>query len=190
MGTRTVAVVTASLACAWLVTTSPGAAAFVQAPGDRASAVRTFTERIERYERLRGRLEAPLPPFDARRDGWSLMLTRRYLASAIRTARAHARLGEVFGPPAGEMFRTVIAEAIYEIDIEGLVDEPLAVPVDLIVNEPVPPWALQAVPDILLERLPALPSAIEYRMGSGALVLWDVHAEILIDALPGAFAGE
>jgi hypothetical protein len=182
------AVVTTSLVCTCLVPPSSSrAAAFQQAPDDRASAVRIFTERIERYERLRARLEEPLPPFDERRDGWSLLLTRRYLASAIRAARAHAQPGDIFGLPVDLMFRDVIAGAIYRADIEGLVDDEPEVAVDLTVNEPVPPWALEPVPPALIERLPALPSAIEYRIVGGALVLWDTRAHILIDALPSAF---
>jgi hypothetical protein len=88
------------------------------------------------------------------------------------------------------MFRDVIAQAIYDVDIEGLVDEDLEAAgflVDLVVNEPVPAWALQDVPDALHRRLPALPDAIEYRVVDGNLILWDTHAEIVIDALPNAF---
>lgn len=183
------------LACAWLLAGWQSAAAAAQGPGDleRAAAIRTFNDGIAHYARLRGRLEEPLPSFDARRDSWSQMLTRRYLASAIRTARSHARQGEIFSPPVADMFRALVAQAIYDVDIEGLVNGDLKAAdflVDLVVNEPVPTWAMNEVPDALLERLPALPDAIEYRIGSGSLILWDVHAEILIDALPGAFVGE
>jgi hypothetical protein len=164
-----------------------GAAAFAQAGGDHGVAVRIFTERVERYARLRTRLEEPLPPFDARRDPWSLLLTRRYLASAIRTARAHATPGNVFAPPVDGLFRETIARAIHEVDIEGLVHAEGEGLVDLVINEPVPDWALGDVPRALLDRLPAVPAAISYRIASGALVLWDDHAEILIDALPDAF---
>lgn len=184
-----------ALACVWLVAGWPGAAALPQGPDgiDRATVLQTFTERTERYVRLRARFEEPLPSFDPRRDPWSLMLTRRYLASAIRTARSHARQGDIFTPPVVAMFRDVIAQAIYEVDIEGLVDGDLEddeLVVDLTVNEPIPAWAMEAVPDLLLYRLPSLPAAIEYRIVSGALILWDAHAEILIDALPGAFLVE
>jgi hypothetical protein len=95
----------------------------------------------------------------------------------------------VFGP-AARLFREEITRAIYEIDIEGLVDvgpgEDGFV-LDLALNEPIPAWALLPVPKPLLERLPRLPVAIEYRIAAGALILWDTHAEILIDALPDAF---
>jgi hypothetical protein len=168
------------------------AAAAQQAPDaiGQADAMRMFNTRVERYVRLRARLEEPLPAFDARRDPWSLMLTRRYLASAIRTARSSAYQGDIFTPPVAQLFRGLIADASYDVDIEGLVDGDLEADefvVDLTVNEPIPAWAVDAVPHALLLRLPSLPAAIEYRIVSGALILWDVHAEIVIDALPDAF---
>jgi hypothetical protein len=181
-----------ALVCVWVLAEWHGAAALAQGPDgiDRAAALQAFTERTERYVRLRARLEEPLPSFDARRDRWSLMLTRRYLASAIRAARPQARQGDIFAPPVTQLFRGLIADAIYDVDIEGLVDEEFEAAdfvVDVVVNEPIPAWALQDVPDALLRRLPALPDAIEYRIVNGNLILWDTHAEIVIDALPIAF---
>jgi hypothetical protein len=64
-----------ALACLWIVAGWYGAAALPQRPDDigRATVVQAFTERIERYVRLRARLEDPLPAFDSRRDPWSLI---------------------------------------------------------------------------------------------------------------------
>ena len=181
----------AALTCACLLAVTSAAAA-QQAPDaiGQADAMRMFNTHVERYVRLRARLEEPLPAFDARRDPWSLMLTRRYLASAIRTARSSAHQGDIFTPPVAQLLRGLIADAIYDVDIEGLVDGDLEADelvVDLTVNEPIPAWAMDPVPHALLLRLPSLPAAIEYRIVSGALILWDVHAEIVIDALPDAF---
>lgn len=174
------------LACAWLVV----AAAQGQQSLPPNAGLQSFHENVARYAALRARLEEPLPRFDdPRRDEWSVMLMRRYLASAIRTARRGAEPGVIFAPAAATL-REILARAIYEIDIEGLVD---VVPgedgfvLDLALNEPIPAWALKPVPRPLLERLPPLPVAIEYRLAAGALILWDTHAEILIDALPDAF---
>jgi hypothetical protein len=112
---------------------------------------------------------------------------RRYLASAIRTARAGATPEGIFAPPVDGFFRETIGDAIYAVDIEGFVDDGAEDPVDVMVNEPLPKWALHVVPPALLERLPPVPGAISYKMAAGALVLWDDHAEIVIDALPDAF---
>lgn len=185
-----------ALACVVLLAGLQGAAAFPQEPagGSDAAAMREFTQRIARYAGLRARFEEPLPLFDdTRRDAWSVMLTRRYLASAIRTARARAGMGDIFAAPVDAMFRKAITDAVYAVDIEGLVGGDLGTEdafVDLAVNEPVPAWAMEEVPETLLGRLPALPEAIEYRVVGGSLILWDSHAEILVDALPGAFWAE
>jgi len=179
------------LAYAWLFIGATVAAPPVQHAGAQwDEPLRSFDAAIARYATLRASFEEPLPAFDdPRRDGWTLMLMRRYLASAIRTARLGAEPGVIFAPAAGA-FRDIIARAIYEVDIEGLVDiapgEDGFV-LDLALNEPIPARALLAVPPPLLERLPPLPAAIEYRIATGALILWDTHAEILIDALPNAF---
>ncbi len=178
-----------ALACAWLLGGWAGAASRDQGPEalDRAAALRTFTEKVERYASLRARYEAPFPSFDVRRDPWSLRLQRAYLASAIRTARRQVRLEDIFTEPVARMFREDIGVAVYEVDMEGLVGEDFDVAlVDLAVSEPVPLWAMRPVPDALLERLPPLPGAMEYRLVADALILWDTHAEILIDALPRA----
>jgi hypothetical protein len=176
----------AALACVWLI----AAAATGQHPLSPDAGLQSFDENVARYAALRARLEAPLPRFDdPRRDGWSLLLTRRYLASAVRTARRGAEQGAIFAPAAAT-FRDILARAIYEVDVEGLVDASAGeddIALDLTVNEPIPAWALSPVPPPLLERLPPLPQAIEYRIAAGALILWDTHAEILIDALPDAF---
>jgi hypothetical protein len=180
-----------AVACACLLAAaadSPAAGQDRGAPAD--AALRAFDAGVARYAALRTKFEEPLPAFDdPRRDEWTLLLMRRYLVSAIRAARREAPQGCIFGPAAA-VFRDTIARAIYDVEIEGLVDVAPGEDgfvLDLALNEPIPAWALSPVPEPLLERLPLLPAAIEYRIVAGALILWDTHAEILIDALPDAF---
>ena len=158
---------------------------------DVEAAVRTqFAAQIARYSMLRARLEEPLPSFDVPRDSWADFLTRRYLASAIRTARAQARTGDIFTPEVAALFRSTVDRAVYELDLEGLVDEELEDAdflVDLVANEPVPKWALQPLPAALVARLPVLPEAIYYARVGTSLILWDAHADILIDGLRDTF---
>jgi hypothetical protein len=180
-----------AVACACLLGAAAGSPAAGQDIGGPAdAALQAFDAGIARYVALRAKFETPLPALgDPRLDGWRLFLMRRYLASAIRAARSEAEQGCIFGPAAG-VIRETIARTLYEVDIEGPVDfwtgEDEFV-LDLALNEPIPAWALSPVPPPLLERLPPLASAIEYRIAGAALVLWDSDAEILIDALPDAF---
>jgi hypothetical protein len=178
-----------ALGCAWLLgTTVVAAASPPQQSTDRAAVLQTFNGALQQYATLRARFEEPLPPLDPRRGEWSLRVQRYYLASAIRNARHRAAQGDIFSPSVATMLRQDIANAISTNDIEGLVDENMdAHLVDLAVNEPVPVWAMRPAPNELLRFLPLLvPDGIEYRLVGGSLILWDTHAEILIDALPNA----
>jgi hypothetical protein len=187
-----VAWVRAAVVCACLLMAAAGSPAAGQdrsAPDDDA-ALRAFVAGLSRYAALRTTLEESLPSFDdSGRDPRTLMLMRRYLASAIRVARHDARQGCIFGPAAG-MLRETIAHAINDGHIEGLVGEedvrarPFGL--DLALNQPVASWAMSPVPAAVLEQLPPLPAGIEYQLADGALILWDSHAEILVDVLPEA----
>jgi hypothetical protein len=44
------------------------------------------------------------------------------------------------------------------------------------------------VPPRLLQSLPALPEELQYRIIGLSLVLWDYHANLIVDFLPDAFA--
>jgi hypothetical protein len=59
-------------------------------------------------------------------------------------------------------------------------------PADLVLNEPLGEGASCPVPVLLLEALPPVPGGLEYRVVGPDLVLWDVHAEIVIDVLRDA----
>ena len=43
------------------------------------------------------------------------------------------------------------------------------------------------VPPQLIAALPPLPPELEYRIIGRSLVLWDHHANLIVDFLPGAF---
>jgi hypothetical protein len=43
------------------------------------------------------------------------------------------------------------------------------------------------VPPQLIRALPQLPPELQYRIVGRALVLWDHHADLIVDVLPGAF---
>ncbi len=63
----------------------------------------------------------------------------------------------------------------------------VSIPAPVGVNEPFREEESYAVPPRLLEQLPPLPGDIQYRILGSGLVLWDVHADIIIDVLPDAF---
>lgn len=103
MQTKTASYCAVVLLTCWFLAGDRRAAAQPQADV-HAGAKQAFAERIARYTTLRARFEEPLPAFVTRRDSWSLFLMRRYLASAIRTARARAGIGDVFTAEVSDLF--------------------------------------------------------------------------------------
>jgi hypothetical protein len=55
------------------------------------------------------------------------------------------------------------------------------------VNEPCMPAEIHRLPDVLLHKLPPLAPELQYGLVHFDLVLWDVHAYLVVDFLPNAF---
>lgn len=177
--------------CAALLTWTHAAAGFQGAAGSDEEALRGFHSRVALYAALHHRLEGPLPARASARDTFSALVARRYLAAAIRSARASARRGDIIDPGAAGVFRAIIAQAFAGPGAQALADEfrrraDRPVP-DPEVNEPYPMEVAEAVPEAILQRLPVLAEDVEYRAVNADLILWDVHAEIVVDILPHAF---
>lgn len=159
------------------------------------SALPAFHERIESYVALHRRLEAPLPPLQPTTEPFKTYLWRQLLANAIRKARPMAQQGDMFTPDVARAFRTIIVRALAGRDIADLLSEDseersMRTGFELHVNEPYPVGASHAVPTILLQKLPPLAGDLEYRIVNRVLVLWDGHANLVVDYLPDAFARE
>ena len=123
----------------------------------------------------------------------SAFVTKRYLASAIRSARPFAGQGNIIDPAAAQVFRALIAGVMDAPEGAGLAQEfrararaarPTTAP---IVNEAYPMDSTARVPEPILRKLPALAEDVEYRAVNADLILWDIHAEIVVDVLPNAF---
>jgi hypothetical protein len=68
---------------------------------------------------------------------------------------------------------------------------PVAAPPPLHVNMAWPTEVtFEFVPPQLLQVLPPLPVELQYRIIGRDLVLWDHHADLIVDFLPGAFINE
>jgi hypothetical protein len=163
------------------------ARAQVVEPSHDSTAV-AFAERVDSYAQLRSRFEEPLPSFARSRGAWSTLVAKQYLASAIRAARRDTGAGTIFSPPVALMFRQRLAAALTPAErlLLGSGEDGESVAPIPIVNETVwVEWMAEA-PPALLQQLPELPWAIEYRFVGNDLILWDAHAEIVIDVLPDA----
>jgi hypothetical protein len=164
-------------------------AAVSPAPG-AVDALAEFMMRVDTFVQLHQRLEASFPPLETTRDPLSRLLNKRYLASAIRSARRHMKEGNIFGPPVEAMFHARIAEAMAGRDLAVVVGpcgREAWVADGPILSEPFREEASCPVPVLLLEALPPVPGGLEYRVMGPDLILWDVHADIVVDVLREAF---
>ena len=182
------------LAAACVVALGGSAPLGAQVPsaGERAAALRLFSLRVDDYAALHRRLEGPLPPLTSTRETVKNYVARQLLANAIRKARPGATQGNIFEPRVAAAFRALIADALKGRDVEAFLAElneehPQMHGVHPVVNEPLPRGATHEMPCLLLRVLPALPDDVEYRIVDHDLVLWDIHANLVVDFVPGAF---
>jgi len=158
---------------------------------ERAAALRMFEHRTTQYAAVHQQLEGLLPPLTPSTDARALKLHGARLAAAIKASRPDAEEGDIFTPAVSRAFRGLILEALKGRDAELLLRErfeenPPIEPHHPRVYDVYPDWATHEMPVILLQRLPVLPHDIEYRLIDHDLVLWDIHADLIVDVLRDA----
>jgi hypothetical protein len=155
---------------------------------DADAALQVFHERVESYAALHRRL-APSPAAMTGTDPLSKLLTRQYLASAVRSARRSAQQGEIFSPEIATVFRWMLADSIGELDGEHFLtalNGGVPVPRGLhpTVNETYTMLPLYRIPVDVRLGLPKIPGELDYRLAGHDLVLWDIYAGIVVDFVP------
>jgi hypothetical protein len=152
-----------------------------------------FSSRVWQYVDLHRRLEGPLPPLAVSRDPAVVRNAMDALARALRVARPGVAQGNIFTPRVAFLFRERIAMSVDPWLLAQMIEEneedmPRHLPA-LGVNSSFPkgvPFGF--VPPSLLRALPPLPEELQYRFVRRTLVLWDHHANLIVDFLPGALA--
>lgn len=147
---------------------------------------------------LRAQATAALPELAVTGDPATLQRTTDHLAHAIRTARRHARRGDVFTADVACQFRDIISLAlrhngISPVDVLADVKEELdegktsGQRPTLGINARFAWGSGSAMPLEILLALPALPkAALEYTFVNRDLLLVDAEADLVIDILPDA----
>jgi hypothetical protein len=156
---------------------------------DADVALGVFHERVESYAVLHRRLAPPVVMTST--DPLSKLLTRNYLAAAVRGARRYAQQGEIFTPEIATLFRWMLADSIGERDGERFVtalngNEPVPPGMHPEVNESYSMLPLYRVPQDVRLGLPPIPAELDYRIAGHDLVLWDIYAGIVVDFVPDA----
>ncbi len=168
-------------------------------PQDRTAqdlaAARTFDERVTQYVASHRMLEQSAPVLRPTANVHEIQEARRALGRRIQKVRHDAKQGDIMSPDVALMFRRRIAtclapEAWAALIAEMAQDEQgrqIAWP-RVRVNQAWPSEALyNFVPPELLLVLPQLPPELEYHIIGRALVLFDMHADLIVDFLPDAF---
>jgi hypothetical protein len=158
-------------------------AAASQPAGDPAEAA--FHAAITRYLDLHNRLKSEVPTFKVTTDPAEIVRVSDTLAAALQRARRNARRGEIFTADVTKLITVRLREQLKDVDVNQLL---------LVINdEPTPnqrpsihmrfPAAasMATTPTRLLDVLPPLPDALEYRFLGRALVLRDRDAALIVD---------
>jgi hypothetical protein len=150
-----------------------------------------FARKVSDYAEIHRRLEGPVPTIQVSADPEEVRQAMASLARKIRAERVGARQGDVFTPAAGPVFRSLIAAGCGG-DIEGLhavanEENPYVTKWHPRVNASYPdhlPFSI--IPPSVLCSLPALPEELQFRFWDRSLLLWDYHANLIVDILPNA----
>lgn len=158
-------------------------------------AMRAFRENVAAYAALHERLERTLPPLVPSEHGHVIGAAREALAAAIRAERADAAQGNIFTPAVARLFRKRIRQALRDTDVAELMGElyeefPDEMRLEPQVNAPFPRGATYEMPVRIIGVLPGLPGDLEYRIIGLHLVVWDTHANLIVDYMPDAIRVE
>ena len=157
----------------------------VPPPAADAQTVSDFQKRCGDYVTLHKKVEAGLPRLPVNATPQQIDLGQQALSKGIVSARASAKAGDVFAPPAQAYLRHLLTQVFSKPDGKQLrasiLDEN---PVDAAVriNGPYPDAIpLSTMPPQILNALPKLPDELEYRFVGERLILFDHHAHIVVD---------
>lgn len=151
-----------------------------------------FNRRVLAYADLHRRLEGPVTTVAISDDWQQVRAAIDGLAAGIRTQRGGARRGDVFTPPIERWFRQRVAVLLADcntVELLAILNEENSEGLVLIpeVNGAWPPDAsLGPMPPRLLAGLPELPDDLQYRFMHRDLVLWDAHANLIVDFIKQA----
>ena len=161
-----------------------------QDPRDE-SLVCIFESGVDQYVQLHRRLERLLPPQVITLDPVQLFTSRWLLSAEIRQERAFAKQGDIFTPELAVAFRQIVARTLTEERIDWgvfLHEDGMYLPLDVVVNGDYPAFGpVATMPPTLLKVLPPLPAELQYRFVNDSLILWDVHAALIVDFVPDIF---
>ena len=158
-----------------------------------ADIVSEFQRRLKEFDDVRRRLDATLPVAAASDDPDTTRAVVSAHNRALRSARHEAKQGDLFSRDVATIIRRLIRESLHGMNARAFlatITEDDALPMDRpVVNGSYPEGsALTTMPPDLLKLLPVMPAGLEYRFVGRDLILWDPHANLVVDVIPNALA--
>ena len=162
----------------------------VKAQPDAKAEVAAFHTRLNAYAEMHRKLEGPLPPIQVTKDMDEVHRLMDQLRGRILEARGPR--GTLITPALTEVFKQIIGSTLTLADIVNVseeLEEHTPPRMDKVrVNRPLPGNApFVTIPPPLLRALPELPPELRYVALSGALIIWDHHADLVLDIMPRLF---
>lgn len=159
-----------------------------------ATGIDEFTREVAKYLTVHATLRAEVGDMSPASTAAHVSAASDTLAEAVRRARPKARRGDFFNAAVSRTITLRIGDAIRTGDLHAVlaqIDDERPTVGDPRVYLRFPSASPMAtMPSSLLEVLPGLPYALEYRIIGEFLVLRDVHAALILDYIAHAVARE
>ena len=162
-----------------------GASAPLQSNQADSKDLGEFQKRVRDYVALHKRVEDGIKPLPTEATPAQIDTALQQLSLGISTARANAKVGDVFDPASQAWVRRTLQQAFSGPDGKDLrasiLDEnPIGASVR--VNGPYPDSIpLSTMPPRVIAALPKLPDELEFRFVGDRLILFDHHAHLIVD---------
>lgn len=155
----------------------------------RDAAVRAFQARLDAYVEIHRRIEGPIPPLEASKDMAEVYRLMSRVRDGIRAERG-VRPEPFFTADILEVFGTCVTDCLRREELDAMQADfaehsppRLAAPR---VGQQLPDdTPIMPVPPRLLAKWPKLPPELRYVIFAKAVLLWDHHADMVVDIAPG-----
>jgi len=156
-----------------------------------AAAIADFMKRVNDYAALHQKVESMLkePSQDGRPE--AVVEHQREFAKLMQKERPHAKPGDIVTKPMRNVMRRLLASVFRGPDgreIKRSILDTYTGNAVLYVNQMYPDnMAYSTVPSPILQGLPSLPDALQYRFVGPRLILLDPHGRLIVDIVEKVF---
>jgi hypothetical protein len=157
-----------------------------------AKVLADFKAKVDGYDKLRKALATKAPPLNKTDDPAAITRAEQALAQHIKAARSGARPGDIFTPATQRVFKRLLTPTLKgDEGVENTIvlkeDRPPAAKIPFAVNAEYPKdQPLSTVPPDILQALPPLPDAVQYRFAGKHLLLYCTRGNLIVDYMLNA----